>query len=357
MASFRRYVLVKSISSRNREDDLVSVWFPIVLTRCDDSGSYLVRCYSWTESLIVVAVLALCVVYVSVHWGTKVVGAASVELLQEGVHVVLVVCGDWDASMFSSCWAVSTAENLSLLQRVAYQPVPAWGLTRMFLSFPNFRYAFESLALPWGSTCCAVHKLARQAPRLHHPKQYHLLWAFNAKILSSLNLEIPEDILSTFKLVAGKRSSLSITSSVYLGLCFLIKRLKLMTLTNELVPWKWRKWMLVIVLVVAIEINYKVIGVYSRVSVARGGFLTLLVESHWLTDFAVSFALFLVHCLWDWAKGIIILSRILSLEGLLSIYLSVAIDSEYFLIELSIYWFANAWVQVVAVYRAHAWLQ
>jgi hypothetical protein len=38
--------------------------------------------------------------------------------------------------------------------------------------------------------------------------------------------------------------------------------------------------MLVIVLVIAIEINYKVIGVYSRVSVARGGFLTLLVKSH-----------------------------------------------------------------------------
>jgi hypothetical protein len=285
-----------------------------------------------------------------------VVGAASVELLQEGVHVVLVVCGDWDASVFSSCWAVSTAENLSLLQRMAYQPVPAWGLTRMFLSFPNFRYAFERLALPWDPACCAVHKLARQAPRLHHPKQHHLLWAFNTKILSSLNLEIPEDILfyilSTFKLVASQRSSLSMNSSIYLGLCFLIKRLKLMALTNELVPWKWRKWMLVIVLVVAIEINYKVIGVYSRVSIARGWFLTLVVESHWLTDFTVSFALFLVHCLWDWAKG-----RILSLEGLLSIYLSVAIDSEYFLIELSIYWFANAWVQVVAVDRAHAWLQ
>jgi hypothetical protein len=285
-----------------------------------------------------------------------VVGAASMELLQEGVHVVLVVCGDWDASVFSSCWAVSTAENLSLLQRMAYQPVPAWGLTRMFLSFPNFRYAFESLALPWDPACCAVHKLARQAPRLHHPKQHHLLWAFNTKILSSLNLEIPEDILfyilSTFKLVASQRSSLSMNSSIYLGLCFFIKRLKLVALTNELVPWKWRKWMLVIVLVVAIEINYKVIGVYSRVSIARGWLLTLVVESHWLTDFTVSFALFLVHCLWDWAKG-----RILSLEGLLSIYLSVAIDSEYFLIELSIYWFANAWVQVVAVDRAHAWLQ
>jgi len=54
-----------------------------------------------------------------------VVVTASVELLQEGIHVVLIVGGDRDASIFSNGWAVSAAENLSLLQRVAYQPVSA----------------------------------------------------------------------------------------------------------------------------------------------------------------------------------------------------------------------------------------
>jgi len=61
-----------------------------------------------------------------------------VELLQEGVHVVLIVCSDRDASIFSNGWAVSAAENLSLLQRVAYQPVSGRRLVRMVCSFADF---------------------------------------------------------------------------------------------------------------------------------------------------------------------------------------------------------------------------
>jgi hypothetical protein len=80
-----------------------------------------------------------------------------------------------------------------------------------------------------------VDKLARQAPWLHHSQQRHLLWASNSKILPSLNLEIPEYIFAALEWVAGKRSSLSVNASVYLGLCVLVQRLKLMTLTNELV--------------------------------------------------------------------------------------------------------------------------
>jgi len=105
-------------------------------------------------------------------------------------------------------------------------------------------------------------------------------------------------------------------------------------------------------LAVAIEINYEVIGVYSRVSVACGGLLTLVVKSHRLTDFAASFAVFLVYRFWDRAEA-----RILPVQRLLPVDLSIAIYSKHFLIELSVDRFANARVQVVAVYRAHARLQ
>ena len=95
--------------------------------------------------------------------------------------------------------------------------------------------------------------------------------------------------------------------------------------------------MLMYVLVVAIEINYKVISVYSRVSVACAWLLAPLVKSHRLTHFAATFRVFLVYRFWDWAKA-----RVLMVPRLLSIHFSITIYSEYFLIKLSIDRFANA---------------
>jgi hypothetical protein len=56
-----------------------------------------------------------------------------------------------------------------------------------------------------------------------------------------------------------------------------------------------------------------------------------------LAYFAASFDVFLVDCFWDWAE-----TGVLMVQRLLPIDLSLAVDSEYFLIKLSIDRFANA---------------